>query len=95
MVLKLGQHIQAAGRFLPERLYYACEVRREAHQPLMGNSKIGPSVNLVVDDKENQALIEPVNGDEVKPNDGAFDVSWVHQSVGSSEDAVGETISIG
>ena len=82
---------------LPGRLCCACEVqvRREAHQPLMGNSKIGPSVNLVADDKENQALIEPVNGDEVNPNDGAFDVSWVHQSVGSSEDAVGETISIG
>ena len=61
----------------------------------MGNSKIGPSVNLVADDKVNQALIEPVNGDEVKPNDGAFDVSWVHQSFGSSEDAAGETISIG
>ena len=82
---------------LPGRLCCACEVqvRREAHQPLMGNSKIGPAVNLVVDDKENQALIEPVHEDEVKPTDGAFDVSWVHQSVGSSEDAVGETISIG
>ena len=93
----MGIYIQAAGRLLPGRLCCACEVqvRREAHQPLMGNSKIGPSVNLVADDKENQALIEPVDGDEVKPNDGAFDVSWVHQSVGSSEDAVGETISIG
>ena len=50
---------------------------------------------MVADYKENQALIEPVNEDEVKANDGAFDVSWVHQSVGSSEDAVGETISIG
>ena len=82
---------------LPGRLCCACEVqvRREAHQPLMGNSKIGPSVNLVVDDKENQALIEPVNGDEVNPNDGTFDVSWVHRSVGSSEDVFSETILIG
>ena len=73
---KTWAYIQAAGRLLPGRLCCACEVRRrEAHQPLMGNSKIGPSVNLVADDKENQALIEPVNGDKVKPNDGAFDVS--------------------
>ena len=83
---------------LPGRLCCACEVRREAHLPLMGNSKnskIGPSVKLVVDDRENQELIEPVYGDEVKPNDRAFDVSWVHQSFGSSDDAGGETISIG
>ena len=82
---------------LPGRLCCACEVqvRREANQPLMGNSKIDPSVNLVVDDRENLALIEPVYGDEVKPNDRAFDVSWVHQSFGSSDDAGGETISIG
>ena len=37
-------------------------------------------VNRLWNKKENEALMEPVNVDEVSEGDGAFNVSWVHQS---------------
>ena len=57
-------------------------------QPLMGTLNFKaqisrqqqPPVNRLWNKKENEALMEPVNVDEVSEGDGAFNVSWVYHS---------------
>ena len=78
---------QGVGFLLPGRLCCACDEGLGGRQPLMGAlnfkaqiSRQQQPVNRLWNKKENEALMEPVNVDEVSEGDGAFNVSWVHHS---------------
>ena len=73
--LNLGGHEPLRGALnlggdqpLTGALNFKAQIRRQ--QP----------VNRLWNKKENEALMEPVNVDEVSEGDGAFNVSWVHHS---------------
>ena len=76
---------QALGFLVPGRLCCACDEGPGGRdQSKMGalnfKAQFSPPVNPLWNKKENEALMEPVNVDEVMEGDGAFNVSWVHQS---------------
>ena len=83
---------QGAGFLLPGRLCCACDEGPGERQPLMGALNLGgrqplmgalnfkAQISRLWNKKENEALMEPVNVDEVSEGDGAFNVSWAYHS---------------